>query len=78
VTVWSVDAVAAAVAAVSPTHWLHTALTARALHTPTATQHVPSTDISIHRVTATQFLHTSCFPPFCGASSAKCLLFWRQ
>ena len=74
-TVWSVDAAAADAAAVSPVHWLHTALTARALHTPTATQHVPSTDISIHRVTVTQFLHISCFPPFCGVSSANCLLF---
>jgi len=24
------------------------------------------------------FFIISCFPPFCGASSAKCLLFWRQ
>jgi len=29
----------------------------------------------IHTVTVTQFLHISCFPPFCGASSVKCLLF---
>ena len=32
--------------------------------------------VTIHRVTVTYFLHISCtFPPFCGASSAKCLLF---
>jgi len=34
---------------------------------------------SIHRVTVTQFLHIismpAVFPPFCGTSSAKCLLF---
>jgi len=23
-------------------------------------------------------IYASCFPPFCGASSAKCLLFWRH
>jgi len=37
-----------------------------------------SSSSSINRVTVTSFLHISCFPPFCGASSAKCLLFWRQ
>ena len=37
-----------------------------------------SLPLDIHRVTVTWFLHISCFPPFCGASSAKCLLFWRQ
>jgi len=31
--------------------------------------------MTIHRVTVTPFLHISCFPPFCGANSAKCLLF---
>jgi len=31
--------------------------------------------LDIHTVTVTKFLHISCFPPFCGANSVKCLLF---
>jgi len=36
--------------------------------------------LSIHRLTVTKFLHTismpAVFPPWCGASSATCLLLW--
>jgi len=29
-------------------------------------------------VISSYHIYASCFPPFCGASSAKCLLFWHH